>query len=198
MTRPTPGTIGMKIKDDIAALLLIGTSLVFSNWAHATLIGDTVTCAITGQFDPLCSPSNTAIVGNGVEFVITEQNTVNLLAIDIDDSSILISTMGNTLGFLPNDRLTLSDFDWLGMPAEIVGISNFMTSRTSKLSVDDITFTSDSITLDLSSSFWFHFGEDAFVKWEIVTQNVPSPTTLAMFSLGLVGLWWSKREAQRN
>ena len=74
----------MRIKHAVISLLLSAPLLIATNTVHASLIGDTVSCAVTGIFQPTCGLSDTAVVGAGPEFVFAEPNFAgDLLDVDL-------------------------------------------------------------------------------------------------------------------
>ncbi len=165
--------------------------------ASAALIGDTVECAVTGQFQPTCGLSNTAVVGPGPEFVFAEPDFAgDLLTIDIGASSITIQTLDFFLGFDPGSSIILSDLDWVGMTGAIVGIENFSTSGTNGIEASDVSFTANSITFDMSQSDWEGNGV-GIAEWDLVTTLVPVPPALWLFGSGLLGLVGIARRKKR-
>tara|TARA_R110000823_G_scaffold171736_14_gene304287 strand:- start:3781 stop:4380 length:600 start_codon:yes stop_codon:yes gene_type:complete len=182
----------MTLKRVAVTTLLIGSAFSGSNLVQASLIGDTVSCSVENFYPTTCGLSATAVVGPGPEFTIMQQGTSELFDVDIDASSIrLTPTVVLGLGFSAGDTITFSDLDWVGLPREIIGVSNFDTFGTRNLTDSDLTFTSSSITFDLSHSIWIEFGADTYAAWDIEWSAVAAPSSAGLLALGLAGLGWS-------
>jgi hypothetical protein len=85
------------------------------------------------------------------------------------------------------------------MAGEIIGIANFM-STDAGFAASAISFTADSITIDISA-----LAVTADWSFDIVVQHavdpgqteIPEPSALAILSLGLAGLGVVRRRKSR-
>lgn len=172
-------------------LLVAFTSILFCNNASATLIGDSVNCAIVGGPGAfVCNPgANT--VGAGVEFSIDFISTP-AFNVDIDASSISVTQVfGSPIGTGAGEVLVLGDLDWLGLTGKIVGISGFSTNEGPDITANDITFTDHEVRFTMSPNVW---AANSFARWDLVTEHIPEPETIALFGLGLAGMALSRRK----
>jgi hypothetical protein len=163
--------------------------LSLSNFANAGLIGDSVTIQSTsGILD--------VIVSAGIETTINDSfsygslNTDDYIEIDITDNSIDLNLVG------------ASGFYWGSSPLiiDFIGLNNFsnplehivLTSLIADVSLGANVSLLDSN--DLRISFANLEGNsilnnnNARVSIGLAVSEVPEPTTLAIFGLGLIGL----------
>lgn len=170
---------------------LAAASLAFaaSTPAMAGLVGDTVGCTITPTPFWVCS-APTAVVGAGAEFELHIPGSTNFgFGVDLGSTSIKVASIVNNLfGLGANELLTLSSLD-AGGP--ITGITNLTISGVTGLNASAITWTGDSITIDLDHGTSWSVG--SFVSFDIVTGTVPEPGSLALGGLALAALGWSRR-----
>lgn len=158
--------------------------------ATAGLVGDTVGCSITPTPFWVCD-SPTAVVGAGVEFELELPSSPSSfgLGVDLGDFSIRIANIeDNAFGLGAGELLTLSGLD-AGGP--IIGITNFVASDVSVISPGSISWTDNSVAIDLdSSAFWL---VDSFVSFDLITATVPEPGSLLLGGLALAALGWSRQ-----
>lgn len=163
----------------VAALLLAAPS------AQATLIGDTVNCATTGPDHWVCNQAS-AGVGSGPEFKLSSLGT-EVLNVDIGASSIRIGYTGSgDLGTGANERLILSDLDWVGMAGSSIGIANFATADTLRIEASDVAFSAHGVDMDFNSA---RFSPGAFLSFDLVTRHqAPEPASAVLVGLGMMAL----------
>lgn len=161
--------------------------------ATAGLVGDSVGCSITPTPLWVCS-APTAVVGAGVEFELDlpQASSSFGLGVDLGDTSISIANIeDNVFSLGAGELLTLSDLDVGGA---ITGITNFAVFGVTVISPGSISWTGNSVTINLDSgALW---SVDSFVSFDLVTATVPEPGSLALGGLALAALGWSRRRRQ--
>lgn len=156
-----------------------GLLLLSSASASASLIGDLVDITLTGGIQ---LQDTGVLVTDGVEIVGGDGSTDfgGFLfvgeSIDIGADFILIS-LDLPLG--ADGMLTFSDLDF---GAGIGDVS--LMSTVLSVTQDSVSFTSDSITLDLSG--WFDEGGPGVLALELTA--VPVPAAVWLFGSALLGL----------
>ena len=171
-----------------AALLSFG----MAGATQASLIGQTVTCSTSGPGTSNTScQALTASVGAGAEFEL--RNTAidqSFWLIDLDASSITMSLVfTGRIVSRTSALVTLGDLFWSDDPgATIVGIANFMAVGVQGVNASDVTVNDNAITIGYLPRRW---NNNSFISFDLVTApglQLPEPTTLALFGLGLLGL----------
>lgn len=174
-----------QLKSLISALVLLSPLS-----ANAGLIGTEVGCSITPTPFWVCDqPSN--VVGAGAEFELQlPQSPDNFgLSVDISDSSIQISSIKNTIfGLGAGELLTLS-FD-----VDVLGISNFVASNVSVISLSSISFIDNMLSIDLNNGATWDVGSYVSFDIDTATASVPEPGTLMLMGLGLAGIGFSRKK----
>ena len=161
-----------------AAVLLFVTTP-----AHASLLGDSVTCAASS----ITCNQPTATVGAGSEFVIFFLIN-NLLEVDIDESSITVANIfAGDLPFFVGPSLTVGDLD--SSLGDITSIDIFFFNVLGA----EVTFTADSVTVDASNSFWFSGSRIVIELTFENQQQVPAPATVILLAAGLGLAAWRRR-----
>ena len=172
----------------VVALMGIGM-LAFAPSAHASLIGDTITVQMTGDF----GATTNVVVGNGVEIGSDFGNLIDPEFIDIGSESV--SGHWEAVLFANPQTIILSDIDWVGMAGEIVGIDNFM-SQDANFTESAISFTPHSITIDVSGLVAEGDWSFDIVADHAVTPGqteIPEPPAFAILGIGLAGLGFVRR-----
>lgn len=158
------------------ALIPVATVL-FSGSAQAALIGDTV----NGQFgvtgDVTLLNQNAVVTDPGVEFAFVTGDAAFSLDVK-DDSFDIIYDLGSffNVSVLPT-TWTLSDldFDFAGTPGRIRNVTQ--VSGNSSL-IDNISFTDDSITVDIATYSVPPSNAVQTFSFDIDAEPVPEPITL--------------------
>ena len=158
--------------------------------AHADLVGDLfgdeVDGAIIGGPGAFQVVPPTATVGAGIEFTIEFVGTP-AFEVDIGAFSVHVySVFGQPISTGAGEVLVLSDLDGLLGDFEIIGITNFQTNEGPGISIDDVTFTAHTVSLNMSPNIW---AADGFVSFDLV--KIPAPSALAL--LGVAGLIGCRR-----
>ena len=173
-------------------VLLAIISVCASSTALATLIGDTITFNTHFPSDGSITSSQDFLVSGGIEcsgcpsagFVLDGQT------LDIGDDFIEFNSSFITAFSGPDAIFEFLDLDWIDAAGELVGFS--LTTDFASVDDSDVSFTSDSIRIDIGDS-----GDGSFWRLELdaVHVRVPEPTTIALMGLGLAGLGYRKRKA---
>ena len=189
----------------LGVLLILGTIGI----SHASLIGDTVMCSTDStRFE--CA-TDFEVVGGGNEFTLIDSSSSdNLFDIDILGTSFTISeNFSYTTLEIVAGTLTLSSLDWLNFPnGYISGVSLIGVAGVTGLALSDISFTEDSVTVDLSETSWSRnsragvrltvsHGAPEFALLAAPNPTalaVPEPTTLALFGIGLAGMGFARKK----
>jgi len=157
--------------------------LLFSGSANALLIGDTV--HIAHNFDTLGTEIYTpmdVLVEDGPGDVA---NVSPWYSVDVDDSSVWVDYLGTT-SWTDNvnfNGLVISQIDSM--------LSNFVID-TNFVGWDDSRFTyaDNSLRFDWQG---LAFNTDTFFHIDFNDGEVPEPSIIALFGLGLIGLGFARR-----
>ena len=166
----------------LSAVLLPGSA-----WP-ASLIGDEVVLEFinygTDGSGPLSTSYSSATVGPGIEFS-------QAVHFDIAESSIVLSPSSGLLhyGTAEFDTFTVMDLDF--DPASIVVGVSFEYNEVPGLSLANISFTNDSVSIVLNGTVWRQFlcgplGETCVYEAKLLlhTAVVPEPGTGLLVLLG--------------
>ena len=186
----------------LGVLLILGTIGI----SHASLIGDTVSCSTDStRFE--CA-TDSEVVGGGNEFTL-ESTLDDLFDIDILGTSFNIRSLTALEIGTGTETFTLSSLDWLNFPnGYISGVSLVGVAGVNGLALSDISFTEDSVTVDLSETSWSRnsragvrltvsHGAPEFALLAAPNPTalaVPEPTTLALFAIGLAGMGFARKK----
>ena len=170
------------------AALAVAASTGFALPAQATLIGDVV----NAQWSFDSSPSaveyfDTAIVGSGVEFISNVPSGGGFFdEADFTDSSVTLiyrSANPDDTGF-GGKIWTFSELDWVGDPSIIV---NVVADPNNPTGASIGAIGPDSFQIILPDLQVFP-GSPVSWSFDIVTAQLPEPSTIAGFAIGLFGL----------
>ena len=171
----------------LAMLLMIS---MFSQKAFASLIGDTVNCALSNTTQS-CNLSSAVVSVGGPEFTAFRTD----LEIDIDDSSITLSPQQDN-DFSNTGLLTLSDLNWTDTPGQITGFQ-LTLNNVPGFTSSDITFGTDQIVIDIAN-LELDVGSFAIINLEVAHTVVPVPAAVWLFGSGLLGLVGVARRKRAN
>jgi len=161
------------LKNGVKAIL--AASIMLAGWsltvlpARANLIGDTVTV------DGIWISPGSATVGAGIEF----SGVAGYINFDFDASSLTITNdvLHQWAGF---GNYVFSGFDDI-----ITGVSIAENTGFSGTIIDNYSFTSNTLTLDMQSGFT---SPGAVLVFDINTiEPVPEPSNYLLLGTGLVG-----------
>ena len=162
--------------------------------AGATLIGDEVSCYITAVATLTCDdPSE--VVNGSPEFLLEDGGEIAVFEVDIGASTVTLSYLLNPNFTVGTVTLELTSLDWVGLVGEIFGFS-IVNEGIMDLEMADITTGPHSLTLEMTG---WKFTNNDFLVITLLTRHeeVPEPTTLALFGIGLAGLGFMTRR-RRN
>ena len=160
--------------------------------ANASLIGDTVSCSVTGGGSFDCTPSS-AVVGAGTEFGVGNSSFPNAIGVDLGAASV--DLLFNFTGNLNRTIINLTDLDWVGAKGFLTGATLDSTSRIIGLSQSDLTTGPDSLIIDLRGT---RFLRNATASISLQTVHaVAEPATLGIFGASLLGLGLMVRRRRR-
>ena len=169
---------------------LVGLAMMgMAGMAHATLLGQTITCSASST-SFACS-SNTAVVGGGIEFTLDGfgGSTGFGWSVDFDDTSVeVIYTGSPSLGVGSANTFTFGDLFWSNdATATITGITNFTATGTVGIAAGDVTPSANAVTIDHSATTWLINNAPRY-SFDLVTtihgEVIPEPSALALFAIG--------------
>ena len=165
-------------------------SLTTASWAAPTLVGDSVNVSFSGFLN---QSAPVTVVAGMAELACPGDWCTVLLdgeSIDIEATSVSLSLIS---GFFVPQLITFGDLDF-GGSAKVVDFS--LTSSIPWLSAADISFTGDSITLDVGTNSGF--GGNATITLVTRSTGMPEPASLALVATGLIGVAAVKRRRGRD
>ena len=181
--------------------LVIGFAPVFAmpQGARASLIGDTVNCASTGPL--ICTPASAVVADPTPEFTLLLGGPV--FDLNIGAATVLLTnTFPITLGLTPT-VVTLSSLSDTSQGA-VIGFT-FDFSDVGTFTASNVSFTADSLSLDLTNTGLWTVGQDAQITLLFAnegdpepTPSVPEPSTVMLLAAGLAGAGVTARRKNRG
>ena len=184
--------------------------------ANASLIGNVVDCDGNGLLQCALPGSTTGgdisntVSGINPEFDLLNINDLALFGIDLADSSITIESNLN-LDLSGFGSISLRSLEWADVPdGNITGVSlstqGVSTSTQpntdgTSLTIDDITFGDDFVTIFMAHTKWVQ-GASATVSLTTThSPAVPAPSAMLLLGTGLaalVGWRWRDNRLGKN
>jgi len=167
--------------------ITIACVVAITGTANATLIGDNYTANLLLNGDVAASNADTAAIGpdaNG--------NWLGLLNYDVEADTITVSSATTNPASMWNSGLgfQFADLDFVGFPnREIIGATVIAAGGLgfSDISDADLSWTTDSLTISNDATAGSPANTDQFVTVQLLTRDVPAPTSLALLGLGALG-----------
>ncbi len=171
-----------------------GLLLATSQMARANLVGDTVSCSVSGIFPSItCSSLTAGVVGAGVEFTI-DSGGFAALSIDISASSVTITNI-LLQTFVTPGFINLSGLEWVNDPTGVItGTANVVDGTGLGILAPTIfgPLPPSGLSIEIPAGTW---NFNAKYSFDIITNDVTTPHQsgwlMLLFSsmaLGYLGL----------
>jgi uncharacterized protein (TIGR03382 family) len=170
-----------------AILMLAGLAALAAPAVHASLIGDTVGCNITGGGSFTCDTSTATVQDPGNEFFV---GGGQFISVDIASSTISLDFL--VTGSLGATIINLTGLDWVDMPlGEILDVQLTSNSGVIGLDAGDLTFGAHNVSINLIDTE-FQAGASALITL-VTSHTVPVTGILPLLGLGIVSLGLARR-----
>jgi len=178
--------LGKTVKALLVSVFSVCILQILASVGNATLIGDRFDCDNSFNF---LQPGNVCETSSGTSNILIgagiEVTTINF-EVDIDATSITMTNVGQSdIAYtLSSNTIEFTSLDWVDLPlAVITGFT--LETDVSGFDTGNVTTSDHGVTLFVNE-VW-QAGE--FIKVNLETSHaVPTPSTLALFGLGLAGL----------
>jgi PEP-CTERM motif-containing protein len=184
----------------------LGLALLVGGAAHASLIGQTVTVALTDGGSLFHDDDVT--VGAGVELAPGDGSDIGTLLlpserIDIGATSILLTleegVPGGGTGYPSGTAYVFTNLAFFGQATAITGVS-LTASNITGISLGNLTFSATTLRVPIDALLIGELpGVDTgTLQIDVTFALVPEPGTALLASLGLFAVAWRARAARRS
>ena len=189
-----------------APCLALGLALLVAGAAHASLIGQSVTVALTDGGSLFHDDDVT--VGAGIELAPGDGSDIgNFLLpterIDIGATSILLALEeglpGGGTGYPSGTAYVFTNLAFFGQATAITGVT-LTTSNITGISVGNLTFSATSLRVPIDVLLVGEIPgiDTGTLQIDLTFAAVPEPGTALLAAAGVLVLAWRARAAQRN
>lgn len=165
----------------------------------ATLINDTQALKIFGNFASQ-SPFSVAsqlIAVDGIDFSIGDKILLTGLIGHLSDDAL----EGNNRAYIEVGFASATQIDFVNLAQSAFLTPNSITDlfidvETPSIEIPDLVFGQDVAFIRVAAVFFQDNSSDLGAAWfdDLSLRKVPTPTTLAFLSIGLVGLFFARRK----